>query len=418
MNNRKVMMRCIFFFVILYLCSFVDLLGQKEYKPLHNYIKNGGAITSILPTIQNLEKDDDFKDAPSLYYHAALCYRKANDVENTKVYLKQAYDTVSFFNTTYGMFDYVLKCDEKDRLPGKNGKVKLKYRSKGYDLVINKYLNLYNAGIFFTRKKDYANAAKFWSMYLDAADQPLFAKADLKNTDNKMPRAAFWYMSCCYELKDYKNVFKYSDVAIKDSANSDLYYQYRAVSYAQLKDSLNYEKELKEGMEKEPYDMFFFTNLMDYYNKTYQFNKSLALADSILSLNPYKNIVKFAKSVVLYNMKNYDDCITLSKDILAVDSTNVDCWFYVGGSYFNKAVEIDDNIKPNINAKNYSTNKQKARDLFKEALPYMEKYMKLRPEDKNRWAPLLYRIYLSLNMGKKFSEIDALLSKQAETPKK
>ena len=48
----------------------------------------------------------------------------------------------------------------------------------------------------------------------------------------------------------------------------------------------------------------------------------------------------------------------------------------------------------------------------------MEKYMKLRPEDKNRWAPLLYRIYLSLNMGKKFSEIDALLSKQAETPKK
>ena len=403
---------------MLCLYSSTVLWSQKEFKPLRAYIKNGGAIASILPTIQNLEKDDDFKDTPQLYYLAALCERKANDVENTKVYLKHAYDTVSFFNTTYGMFDYVLKCDEKDRIPGKNGKVKLRYRSKCYDLVINKYPNLYNAGIFFTRKKDYANAAKFWAMYLDAAGHPLFEKDDMYNTDSRMPRAAFWYMSCCYELKDYKNVFKYSDIARRDSANSDLYYQYRAVSYAQLKDSLHYEKELQEGMAKEPYDMFFFTNLMDYYNKTLQFSKSLALADSILVQNPNKSIVKFAKSVVLYNMKRYDDCISMSKSILADDTTNIDCWYYVGSCYFNKAVAIDDNIKPNINARDYAVSKQQACDLYKEAMPYMEKYMTLRPEEKDRWAPILYRIYLTLNMGKKFTEIDTLLSKQAAEAKK
>lgn len=410
-------MKCKICLLVL-LFTVITLHARKDYKPLRTYIKNGGAIAQLLPTIQSLESDDELKDDPELYYLAAQCYKKAHDVENTKVYLKRAYDTISFFNTTYGMFEYVLKCDQKDRIPGKNGKVRLKYRSKCYNLVINKYPNLYNAGIFFTRKRDFANGCKFWSMYLDAADQPLFAKADLKNTDSKMPRAAFWYMSCCFEKKDYKNVFKYSDLAIKDSANTDLYYQYRAVSYAQLKDSLKYERELKEGMEKEPYDMFFFTNLMDYYNQTGQFGQSLALADSILGLNPDKAIVKFAKAVVLYNMKNYDDCISLSKEILAEDSTNTDAWFYVGSSYFNQATVIDDAIKPNINAKSYAANKQKVKDLFRQAMPYLEKYKMLKPDDKDRWAPQLYRLYLTLNLDKKFAEIDTVLTKQAEAQKK
>ena len=39
----------------------------------------------------------------------------------------------------------------------------------------------------------------------------------------------------------------------------------------------------------------------------------------------------------------------------------------------------------------------------------MEAYRKLAPADKERWAPALYRIYLHLNMGKQFDEIDRLL---------
>ncbi len=39
----------------------------------------------------------------------------------------------------------------------------------------------------------------------------------------------------------------------------------------------------------------------------------------------------------------------------------------------------------------------------------MERYRVLAPKEKDKWAPVLYRIYLNLNLGKQFDEIDHLL---------
>ena len=48
---------------------------------------------------------------------------------------------------------------------------------------------------------------------------------------------------------------------------------------------------------------------------------------------------------------------------------------------------------------------------YHNALFFMERYRALAPEQKQKWAPALYRIYLNLNMGKQFDEIDHLLKK-------
>lgn len=393
-------------------------LSQKEYKTLRTYIKKGGNLAQTMAVVQAAEKDDELKDDPELYFLAACVQRKANDAENTKIYLKQAYDTVSFFNTTYGMFDYLIKCDQKDQLPDAKGKVKIRYRSRSYNILKDYYSNIYNAGLFFTQKKDYQNGRKFFSMYIDAASTPIFEKDHLLENDNMMPRAAFWCMANSFELKDYANVFKYSDLAARDTANTDLYLQYRAISYAALKQMDNYEKELLRGMKEEPNDMFFFTNLTDYYNSTHNYAKSLSLADSMLQMDGRKNIYKFAKTVVLYHLKDYNACINLATEVLAADSANADAYFYAGSSYFSQAVEIDDNIKPNINAKEYAAQKSRVKEIMKTALPYLERYKALRPDDKDRWAPLLYRTYLTLNMGKQFAEIDKLLLQEQEAQKK
>lgn len=39
----------------------------------------------------------------------------------------------------------------------------------------------------------------------------------------------------------------------------------------------------------------------------------------------------------------------------------------------------------------------------------MERYRALAPNQKDKWAPALYNIYLNLNMGKKFEEITKIL---------
>ena len=51
---------------------------------------------------------------------------------------------------------------------------------------------------------------------------------------------------------------------------------------------------------------------------------------------------------------------------------------------------------------------KEAQKQYKKSLPYMERYRALEPEDIQRWRPILYEIYLNLNMGDKFREINSL----------
>lgn len=392
--------------ILLTVCS---LSANKEYKQLRTYIKKGGNASQMVTLIEQCEKNENIQNDPELYFLAAGVQRKINDGENEKLYLKQNYDTVSFFSSIYGVFNYLIKCDEKEVLANKKDKIKIKYRSKSHTILKDYYPNLYNAGLFFIKKKNYKNAEQYFSMYIDAAQTPIFVNDHLWQKDTKIPRAAFWSMTSCFALKEYTNVFKYEKLAIRDTANIDLYLQYRALSYAELKDTANFVKELRCGLDKVPTDLFFFSNLTDYYNNTKQYQTALTLTDSLLKIYPQKTLFKFAKSVVLYNLKDYDNCISLSKEIIDADTTNADAYFYLGSCYFNKAVIIDDKISPDITARDFNKNKNEAKILFSMSLPYIEHYRILRKEDKERWAPLLYRIYLSLNKEKQFNEIDEIL---------
>ena len=40
--------------------------------------------------------------------------------------------------------------------------------------------------------------------------------------------------------------------------------------------------------------------------------------------------------------------------------------------------------------------------------PSIERFRLLAPDQKDKWMPLLYTIYLNLNMGKEFDEINRI----------
>ena len=70
--------------------------------------------------------------------------------------------------------------------------------------------------------------------------------------------------------------------------------------------------------------------------------------------------------------------------------------------YLNRALELEQRNEPR-------KFKKQLTQLYQQALPYIETYRKLAPDDKRRWAPALYRVYLNLNKGKQFDEIDRIL---------
>ena len=101
--------------------------------------------------------------------------------------------------------------------------------------------------------------------------------------------------------------------------------------------------------------------------------------------------------------KDYDECISLCNKIISLDKNHSEAYLNAALAYFNQAVKID-------NSKNRSREKRSQMiALYRKALPYMQTYRKLAPNAKEQWAMPLYTIYLNLNMGKEFDEVDAIV---------
>ena len=88
--------------------------------------RNGKGASSA---VVELLKDSTLVQNPKVYNLGKEAKIAENNVENEKIYLKQPYDTVSFFNSTFGIFDYALKCDSIEEKLWKEEGRRFKFRS-------------------------------------------------------------------------------------------------------------------------------------------------------------------------------------------------------------------------------------------------------------------------------------------------
>ena len=117
---------------------------------------------------------------------------------------------------------------------------------------------------------------------------------------------------------------------------------------------------------------------------------------------PDRSLFLLAKSVALLELDRYDQCIDVSNKLIAKDPELPEPYFNIATCYLNQALELEKKNEPRLY-------RQKLIDLYTKARPNMEQYRRLAPKDQKRWAPALYRVYLNLNMGQQFEEIDRLL---------
>ena len=126
--------------------------------------------------------------------------------------------------------------------------------------------------------------------------------------------------------------------------------------------------------------------------------EALNVVNRALEVNDSSMLYLYAKSTVLFNMGRYDESIALSDTLIAMNDSLPEPYYNAGTAYINKALKLHP-----------LREKKQVRSTYSLARPYMERYRKLAPQQKQKWGPALYRIYLNLNMGKQFDEIDRLL---------
>ena len=320
---------------------------------------------------------------------------------NEKLYLHQKQDTAALFRLARRMFLDYQGLDTIDAAPDKKGRSRPSYRKANAAFLDTYRPNLYNAGIYFIRKNDYRQAYTMLESYLDCLRQPLFSQMNYER-DTLNPTAAFWTVVCGYNLSDHPMTLRYKDLALQDTARLENTLQYLAETYKAMGDTLGYEQSLRQGFQHAPQSAYFFPRIVDLYNATLHPDSAMAIVDRALAVNDTLEIFLYAKSNLLLNRGDYDACIAISDTLIARNDSLADAYYNAGVAYMNKAFVID---KGRVGAKQ----RKEMRKLYRQALPYMERYRALAPQEKDRWAPALYTIYLKLNMGKEFEEIDRLL---------
>lgn len=396
-------MRRLFFLFAILLFSFTVNAQKKEISQARSLIKSRSNLEQAETSMRELLKDTANRGNIKIYQTLADAVQVQYEVINEKLYLKEQFDTAALFTTARKMF-LVYEClDSIDIRPDKKGRIKPKFRKKNAEFLSKYRQNLYNGGMYFIKKRDYDKAYSMMDVYIDCRHQPLFEGVVFD--DSLSLAAAFWAVYSGHKLGRPDSTLKYSSMALSGKKYRRRTLVYMSGAYLQKGDTLGYVNTLRQGFNENKTSRYFFTRLMDYYNNSGTLDSAMVIVNSALEADKDNALFLFAKSNILLNEGDYKGCISISDTLIARNDTLADVYLNAGVSYINMALALEKDVK------NRKKNSRLILEYYKKALPYMEKYRVMKPDDKIRWAPSLYNIYLKLNMGKKFEEISDVLKK-------
>ena len=393
------MIKQLFLCFLLSLFTFCAFAQKKDIAQAKTYIKSGKNLDKAEQLMTKLLADSIHRQ--NLKVHATLteALRAQYEQSTEKMYLRQRVDTAAVFALALRMFRAHETLDSLDALPDNKGRVKIRYRSKNAAFLHRYRRNLFTGGAWFIRKQDFNKGYTYMDEYLKCGRQPLFSSYHYEPDSV----AAYWALFCGYKLDCPAKTLRFADLAKRDTSHLENTLQYLAETFATKKDTARYMATLQEGFLRYKQSPYFFTYLVDFYSRGHRYNTALDVADQALEASPDNELFLIAKSNILLNMGRYGECIDVCDTLIARNESLADAYYNAGAAWMNKAFELE------RTAMNEKARRKRQQEFYVHARPYMEKYRALRPDNRDKWATALYNIYLNLNLGREFEEIDRIL---------
>lgn len=379
---------------------------KKEIQTAKDQVKAGKNLDQAAASMKKLLADSANRTNRKIWTIYFDAVRKQYEQGNEKLYLKQKYDTAQLFNYTRQLFEVAFQYDSVETAPDRKGRRDFEFRKGHSEYLAHIRSNLYNGGIWFLNKKKYPDAYKFFDCYIECASQPMFKQRNYGEKDKHLPTAAYYAVYSGYKMKDPKATLHHSYEALKDTVHYNYMLQYLAETYMLEKDTARYVASLKEGFKRVPTFPYFFPRLVEYYVVRNQLDSAMTVVNEALTVVPDSDVYLAAKSNLLLEQGKLQECIEVSKKVIEVNQKLDDPYYNAGICYFNLAVEQDKN------SHNSRKVKEQVEENYKKALPYLVKYREMEPKEQGKWAFPLYTIYLNLNMGKEFDEIDKVMKQK------
>lgn len=377
-------------------------------------IKNGKGQADVEEKLLEIVNREDVTQAQraEIYFMAEELERSMNGIENEKLYLKQAYDTIRFFSTILRMHQYLLACDSVESLPDAKGNVTYRYRAKSRDIMRAYHTNLLNGGKFLLKREKFAEAFPYFDIYLETSRGPILGDIPTIKNDTLLPRIAYWATVSAYNANQPRKALKFMDEAIAgaDSTMAITLQENKVRCYEVLGDRDEWMINLLAGSTLYPQHDYFFLHLMDVYSSEKMYDEGIALVRRMRSEVGDKAIYALGECQMYQGKQDYDACIVAADNALRHDSLLIEAQYNKGVAYLNKAVAFAETVCTDIRNPQCRKDRQTLLQLYRNALNPMEQVRRQAPQDTARWASPLYRIYLNLNMGKEFAEMEKILN--------
>ena len=349
-------------------------------------------------------------DRVECYILAAECWKRVNDAENMKLYLKQKYDTAKFFSSIRQMYDLLEKADSLETMPDEKGRVRISNRRRSHDMLLPYRKNIFAGGNWYFRKAQMKDALGFFQTYIDAAESPIFTADDFLETDTMMPNVGYLAVHAANMSQQPDAVIKYAPLALRAGIRNFIVQEFLAKAWATKGDTAQHLVVMWEGLHKYPEHQFFYSHLIDHLIEERNYERGLAVTDSMIAWSDTVPLFHYAKSLLLLKLHRDEDAIKAADACIALDSNYVDAQYNKGIASLNLALIYSETACTDLTNPQCKRDREIIRSLYELARHPMERVRQLQPENKERWAAPLYRIYLHLNMGKEFDEMDKLLN--------
>lgn len=361
---------------------------------------------------QNLNGMTDNAEKAKAYNHLVDLAMKQFDEQNAKQLANQTkeqlgqkdklepYDTVAMNEGAYAAVLNAIECNKYDQLPNEKGKVKPAFAQANAQRVWPVRVTLVNAGQEAARKQDTKSVLKFWSLFVDSDDDPLFAGQDKKMEESFFGQVARFAGVYAYQAKDYARAEKYADIAMKDPKEAkDALNLKIGVMQAQLKtaaDSANFTSKVRELYDKDHTNNMLFGTLVNFYTQGRDTTNLNKLLDEKEAEDPQNFVVHAVRGQNYMIAQELDKAIESFRKALEVQPENPQILSYMGACLFDRAQKAEERAA-GTSGRIPPAARQQIEPLFKEAETDLEKAKSLDPDHENsNWPYALYRVYYRL----------------------
>lgn len=361
-------------------------------------------------------QDSAWKQEPQVYAYAFVAHKANYEQQNEKMYLGQTADSAAYFNAVRGMYDMARLCENHEVTHANAKGTKIKFRSTHAASLRDMTPNLLAASRYSYAHGNYQEAEEAVYLLLNFGRNADFWAGKVPElTPLQQQISSMVYVQSNYKLKRYERMYSYAAEALNYKPARAELMEELAVGRLMLGDTIAFCDSLWHALDEFPERESLYDRLSQHYLNNKQYTDLMYLSQTISertadshTISPSLRLkLQEHRAYALYTMQRFDELEALAHQLIEQNPDHKQGNFYLAIIYYYSAENISVPLK-RTNPKLYAERKAERRNWYKKALAPMEKYRQLCPDDAAIWAPRLYNIYLTLNMGKEFEEISKI----------